>query len=482
MPHKEKIQSNRSAFLRLPALSLTIGGILILSLVSTLIFVAKPNWFSPFDEQGSHQENEENFEYSSLSTGRTTELSKATKKKSKPGEEWNLMMNDPSMSQKWGLALTNSPKAWQKLKTRGEGVVIAIIDTGIDVRHPDLQNNLFVNTGEVGFDKNGKNKATNNIDDDHNGKVDDVHGWNFVNDNNNLTDNHGHGTHIAGIIAAEGGNGQGVSGVAPRAQILALKYYDPNAPGVNNLKNTVRAIEYVISLKQKLKIPKLIINYSGGGLEPSAEEKRAVDLARKNGILFIAAAGNERSNSDQKPYYPADYSLPNIISVTAIDRERNVLPSSNFGARSVDLAAPGNDIYSTLPNGQYGFMTGTSQATAFVTGVAALIMSYNSDFKPDHVRNYLTKTGDFDPKLDGKTIYRKRLNTYNALVTLDQGVGLTGVIAENSVNMNRFQFSSDPQALKNEIESKRPDGQIVFSGRAIMQKIGNPKQVRLLSN
>ena len=410
-------------------------------------------------------------DYSSNGTQRSTELGKAVKGKSKSGKEMNLMLTDPAMSQKWGLALTNAPKAWEKLNTRGEGVVIAIIDTGIDVRHPDLQNNLWVNQGEIGTDSKGRNKATNGVDDDGNGYADDVHGWNFVSNNGDLTDNHGHGTHIAGIVAAEGGNGIGVSGVAPKSKVMALKYYDPSAPGVNNLKNTIKAIEYAIALKKKGKIKNLIINYSGGGLEPSREEKKVVELARKNGVLFIAAAGNERANSDQKPYFPADYELENIISVTAIDKNRNILPSSNFGERSVDLAAPGNNIYSTLPKGAYGFMTGTSQATAFVTGVAALIMAYNSDFKPGHIRRYLTQTGDLDPKLDGKTIYRKRLNTYNALTTLDQGVGLTGVIAENSANMNRFEFASDPQAKQRELEAKRPDGKIVFSGRAIMEKV-----------
>lgn len=410
--------------------------------------------------------------YSSKGTKRSTELGTAVKGKNESGKEMNIMMTDPAMSQKWGLALTNAPKAWEKLKTRGEGVVVAIIDTGIDVRHPDLQNNLWVNPGETGFDKDGKNKATNGKDDDGNGYADDVHGWNFVSENGDLTDNHGHGTHIAGIVAAEGGNGIGVSGVAPKAKILALKYYDPSAPGMNNLKNTIRAIQYAINLKQKGLIDNLIINYSGGGLEPSSEEQKVVDLARKNGVLFIAAAGNERANSDQKPYFPADYELDNIISVTAIDKDRNVLPSSNFGERSVDLAAPGNNIYSTLPKGAYGYMTGTSQATAFVTGVAALIMAHNNEYKPSHIRRYLTMTGDLDPKLDGKTIYQKRLNTYNALTTLDQGVGLTGVIAENSVNMNRFEFASDPQAKVKEQESKQAnEGKIVLSGRAIMEKV-----------
>ena len=439
--------------------------IIIITLVVTLASGGL-YWLFRGNSQQYHSSN-----YSSQGNKRSAEFGHVVKGKYNSDKEVNVVMTDPALSQKWGLALTQAPKVWKKLNTRGEGVVVAIIDTGVDVRHPDLQNNLWVNRGEIGTDSKGRNKATNGVDDDGNGYVDDLHGWNFVHNSGDLTDNHGHGTHIAGIVAAEGGNGIGVSGVAPKAKIMTLKYYDPTASGVSNLKNTIKAIQYAIAMKQKGFIKKLIINYSGGGLDPSHKEKQVVELARKNGILFIAAAGNERANSDQKPYYPADYKLGNIISVTAIDKNRNILPSSNFGERSVDLAAPGNNIYSTLPKGSYGFMTGTSQATAFVTGVAALIMSYNSDFKPDHIRRYLTQTGDLDPKLKGKTIYRKRLNTYNALTTLDQGVGLTGVIAENSVNINRYEFASDPQFKQREIENKLPDSKIVFSSRDIMQKV-----------
>ena len=173
------------------------------------------------------------------------------------------------------------------MTTGSRDIIVAVIDTGLDVRHPDLAQNIWVNKGESGTDAKGRNKATNGIDDDNNGYADDVHGWNFVTNNNDVTDNHGHGTHIGGIIGAVGGNGIGVVGISPKVSLMALKYYDPKAPGMNNLLNTVKAIQYAVRMQAH------IINYSGGGLDPSPEEKRAVELANQRGVLFVAAAGND---------------------------------------------------------------------------------------------------------------------------------------------------------------------------------------------
>jgi subtilisin family serine protease len=307
-----------------------------------------------------------------------------------------------------------------------------------------LADNIWINPGESGKDDKGRDKATNGIDDDGNGYVDDVHGWNFVHGNNSLADNHGHGTHIAGIIGARGGNGFGISGVAPKVSIMMLKYYDPKASNSNNLKNTIQAIRYAIKMKAN------IINYSGGGTDYSAEEFAAVKDAEKAGILFVAAAGNERSNSDEtgKHYYPADYELSNIISVTAVNREeKKVLPSSNYGVRTVDLAAPGENIYSTLPGNSFGVMTGTSQATAFVTGVAALVMAHNREFAAPDIKKYILRTGDEYATLMSKTGTAKLLNSYKALTSLDKGVAASGVIASNTANVNPKTFSTE-QNLK----------------------------------
>ena len=372
------------------------------------------------------------------------------KKDKTNAKEASVIFNDPFIQNKWGLERTNAQKAWAITQGSKE-IIVAVIDTGIDVNHRDLAENLWENPGETGVVDTAEcrknkvaaqcDKSNNGIDDDANGFIDDVHGWDFVHNGNALTDNHGHGTHIAGIIGARGGNSYAdVSGVAPHVSLMILKYYDPKSSNSNNLRNTIQAIRYAIKMKAR------IINYSGGGTDYSAEEFAAVKDAEKAGILFVAAAGNEKSNSDEagKHYYPADYGLSNIISVTAVNREENkVLPSSNYGVRTVDIAAPGENIYSTLPNNSFGLMTGTSQATAFVSGVGALVMSRNRDFDYAEVKKYILKTGDEYPTLLSKTGSAKLLNCYQALVKYDLGVSLSGVTASNSTAAATRAFSSD---------------------------------------
>ncbi len=367
---------------------------------------------------------------------RATELGVARPQPLKEIKNKNVLLNDPAIDRNWGIALTSSRKAWE-ISQGSRDIVVAVIDTGIDLNHPDLKNNLWINKGEVGLDKNEKDKGSNGIDDDGNGFIDDVHGWNFVSNNNSLVDNHGHGTHIAGIIGAEGGNKVGISGVAPKVSLMILKYYDPKAPGVSNLNNTVKAIDYAIKMNAK------IINYSGGGLDQSKSEIASIKKAREKGILFVAAAGNERSNSDIRGYYPADYDIDNIISVTAIDPDEKILPSSNYGKRTVDIAAPGLDIYSTLVGGEYGYLTGTSQATAFVSGVAALIMAQNPDWSANRVAKYIIKTGDKTESLKGKTQYQVKLNSARALQFKGSGIAANGVAVTNFVGKNSHIFATD---------------------------------------
>lgn len=401
---------------------------------------------------------------------RPLDLGAAKGKVSKTQEETTVALNDPAISQAWGFKKSEAAKAWE-ISKGSEHIVVAVIDTGADVNHEDLASNIWKNEGEIGVVQNDRckamavdvalgkrecNKAINGLDDDQNGFKDDVHGWNFVANNDDLTDNHGHGTHIAGIVGAKAGNGKGIAGIAPVVSLMILKYFDPKVPSTDNLKNTIESIRYAIKMKAN------IINYSGGGTEFSADEKAAIEEARSQGILFVAAAGNERSNSDHHKYYPADYGLDNIISVTAIDPKTEVLPSSNYGIETVDLAAPGQNILSTLPGSNYGYMTGTSQATAFVTGAAVLVMAHHTDFSVGQVKKYVLATGDSNAALLSKTRTARRLNLYKALTMLDSGVTASGVATAS----NEQSFTMDAG------QGLAPTSKIANFGKNLMQALG----------
>jgi subtilisin family serine protease len=396
---------------------------------------------------------------------RTTVLKPISPEAEPRQNEQPTLLYDPTMSQRWGLEKTDTRKAW-KISQGAKDIVIAIIDTGADIHHSDLKNAIWTNPGESGLDSKGRDKSNNGIDDDKNGFIDDVHGWNFVANNNDVTDHHGHGTHVAGIIGADSPKGPGASGIAPKSSLMILKYYDPQGPRSNNLTNTVQAIRYAVKMKAK------IINYSGGGVDYAADEYKAISEARDAGILFVAAAGNERANSDKNHYYPADYKLDNIISVTAIDPLLKVLSSSNYGTETVDIAAPGENIYSTFPNNSYGTLTGTSQATAFVTGVAALVMANNRDFTATEVRKHILATGDHEETLIAKTGTSRRLNSYKALAIHDRGTSLTGIKAQNTQQMAPGSFSGDPQAELRDSGFAETEDLALFT-RTLVKSIGS---------
>ncbi|MEN0059132.1 MAG: S8 family peptidase [Bdellovibrio sp.] len=401
--------------------------------------------------------------------GRVLEKSVITSQTKKVENEPSALFNDPAISQAWGLKKSDAARAWSVSKG-SRNIVVAIIDTGIDVNHEDIKANLWVNPGESGKDEKGRDKATNKIDDDGNGFVDDVHGWNFVSNNDKLDDNHGHGSHIACIVGAEAGNSKGIIGIAPEVSLMILKYYDPKVPNTDNLKNTIAAIRYAIAKGAH------IINYSGGGTEYSKEEYEAVAEAQKKGILFVAAAGNERSNSDQHHYYPADYKLSNIISVTAIDPTTQVLASSNYGVETVDIAAPGQNILSCLPGNSYGYMTGTSQATAFVTGAGVLIMANKESYKAEDVKKYILATGDAQTQLASKTRTSRQLNLYKALTILDQDVLVSG--AGVPVNTNE-SFTVDPNEKRGKSSDMGLDPatrEMSQFGKALIDAVGPAKK------
>lgn len=298
----------------------------------------------------------------------------------------------------WGLinledrSHIQAPDAW-KIEEGNQNIIVAVIDTGIDPTHRALAKNIWHDSKE---------------------NLPGVYGWNFVSDQPNPNDEHGHGTHVAGIIGAIADPETGVSGVAHHVSIMPVKYYSDANPGSVNLKNTVKAIEYAVDHGAR------IINYSGGGPEFCHDEYMAIKKAEAKGVLFVAAAGNEHQNTDKTEnfYYPSAYRLSNIISVAATDIHNNLLASSNWGKKNVDVAAPGENIYSTLPGGRYGYMTGTSQATAFVTGMAALLLSQDPTLTPQQLKKIILASVDRFSQLQDKLATGGRVNAYTALLTL----------------------------------------------------------------
>jgi thermitase len=238
-------------------------------------------------------------------------------------------------------------------------IVVAVVDTGMDINHKSLKPYLWTNPGESGVDSKGRDRATNGIDDDGNGFVDDLHGWDFATNKSDLTDHSGHGTHIAGIIA--GGARKVDRAPARQIRLMILKYYDPYARGRGTLQASVQALRYAVRMNAQ------VINFSGGGSSFSRDEYNVIREAEEKGILLMAAAGNDGADIDKAGFFPASYGLSNIVSVTAVSANGRLLPTSNYGKNSIDIAVLGHNIYSTLPGGRFGRKTGTSQATAIAT-------------------------------------------------------------------------------------------------------------------
>lgn len=283
------------------------------------------------------------------------------------------------------LASINLKDSWSRFKKNKE-IIVAVVDTGIQGDHTFLQKNIYVP---------GKRASSTQFGVDFSGEK-----VSFA-----PTDAHGHGTHVAGIVKS----------IFPDVKILALKYYNPKASGQANLDATIKALQYAVDHNVD------VINYSGGGPEASVEELRVLKQAEKKGILVIAAAGNERSNIDEKrnAYYPASYGLSNIITVGAHDDELNIISSSNYGKNTVDIAAPGHRIRSAIPGNGAGYMTGTSQATAFVTGVAALIKSKYPKMKFHQIKNIILSSSLKVKNFEGKILGSGKLDAGKAIELAD---------------------------------------------------------------
>ncbi len=314
--------------------------------------------------------------------------------------------NDPMFSSQWALANNQTGAdiralaAWD-INTNASNIIVAVIDTGIDYTHSDLAANIWRNSREI---------PNNGFDDDGNGYIDDVFGYDFANNDSDPMDDHGHGTHVAGIIGAVANNGRGIAGVAWNVRLMAVKFL--NANGTGTVADAVRAIDYAVQMGAR------IINASWGGAGYSSILGQAIKRAENAGVLFVTAAGNNGTNNDQTPTYPASFSNTNILAVAASDRNDNLATFSNFGPSTVHLAAPGVAILSTLPNNGYASWSGTSMAAPHVSGAAALLWARHPDWNFRQVKDRLLQTVDPLSSLQGKVLTGGRLNLERALQEL----------------------------------------------------------------
>ncbi len=315
--------------------------------------------------------------------------------------------NDPSFATLWGIHNTgqsggiadadiDAPEAWDT--STDANLIVAVSDTGIDYNHPDLAGNVWTNTGEI---------PGNGIDDDSNGSIDDIHGYDYYNEDGDPFDDNSHGTHVSGTIGGVGNNATGVAGVSWTTKLMGVKFL--SAGGSGSYSAAIQSIDYATNNGAK------VINASWGGGGYSQALRDSIERAGDSGVLFVAAAGNSGYNADQTPMYPAAYDLDNIVSVAASTRSETLAYFSNYGTTSVDLAAPGYSIYSTTPSNSYASYSGTSMASPHVAGASALYRVANPGLTPSQVRVALIASADDKPAYNGKTVSGGRLNADSLL-------------------------------------------------------------------
>ncbi len=332
----------------------------------------------------------------------------------KNSKSFNYTPNDPRFGELWGLSNTgrnepggargvlgadiNALKSWEITKG-SKDVTVAVIDTGVDYNHPDLKDQMWINDLEL----NGKD----GIDDDGNGYVDDIYGYDFANNDGNPIDGHGHGTHCAGTIGAAHDNGIGVSGVMGKVKIMAIKFLSDSGGG--STEGAIRAIDYAI----KMNVDIMSNSWGGGGRSQALEDviKRASDA----GIIFTAAAGNSSANNDLRPYYPASYKVDNVISVAALTSQNTLASFSSYGRETVHVAAPGHRVLSTVKNAGYKVSSGTSMSTPHVTGALGLLIAKEGRLPVAEVRERVVATSEPVAALRGKIVNGGRLDAFNLL-------------------------------------------------------------------
>ncbi len=325
----------------------------------------------------------------------------------------NATPNDSRYAELWGMHNTgqtggtanvdiDAPEAWD-ITTGSASVVVGIVDTGINYNHPDLAANMWRNPGEI---------AGNGQDDDGNGVVDDIYGYNAIANNGDPLDDHSHGSHCAGTIGGVGNNGSGVVGVNWNVKLMALKFL--NSSGSGSTEAAIGAIQYAVQMKQRgVNLRVLSNSWGGSGFSQALQD--AIVAANAQGILFVAAAGNSSADNDAVSTYPANYDVENVLSVAAIDASGNLASFSNYGASSVDLAAPGVGILSTVLGSSYASYNGTSMATPHVSGVAALLLAANGSMTSAQVKSRLMSTVKSLVGLQGLVISPGVVSAYNAL-------------------------------------------------------------------
>jgi subtilisin family serine protease len=328
------------------------------------------------------------------------------------GDSKHKHPNDPMFANQWSLENTGQDggksgadigvsRAW--FKTTGSSkVVVAVLDSGVDYTHFDLMNNIWLRPADIAP-----------YVDNELGEFNDLHGFNATDRWTDPMDDNGHGTHCAGIIGAEGDNGKGIAGINWNVEIMPLKFL--SSTGSGSTKDAIEAINYVIDRKNK-GVNVRIISASWGSTQKSRALRDAIKKAGDEGILFVAAAGNNGDDSDKRPHYPAGYyDLPNVVSVAALDRNDQLASFSNYGAKSVQIAAPGKEILSTWLNGEFYVASGTSMATPEVAGVAALILSTNPKMSVKELRDRLFNSVDKLDSLKGKVATGGRINAAKAV-------------------------------------------------------------------
>jgi subtilisin family serine protease len=396
-----------------------------------------------------------------------------------------LTPNDPGFVSQWALNNTgqtggtpnadiNAPEAWGALQgwgwlTAGGSAVVGVIDTGIDYTHPDLINNIWTNPGEI---------AGNSIDDDLNGYIDDVNGWDFFNNDNTPLDINGHGTHVSGIIAADTNNNIGIAGVTHNTtKIMPLQIFNSyNSVAIPTSDfNIAAAIAYSTDNGADL------TNNSWGGIGYSNVIYSAIQAADTAGKLFVTASGNYSSNNDTTSFYPANYNLNNIISVASTDHDDQLSWFSNYGLTTVDLGAPGSNIYSTLPTNNvfspgnmYGVVSGTSMAAPYVSGAAALILATrrsrsmidplflaNPNATVPQMLGFILNNGvDYILSLSGQTVTGGRLDLFKIVDQCGVGWGDVHMVTFDKRNYD-FQAFGDFVF----VEAKRPGDDLVVQTR-----------------